>query len=189
MNFTRRVFVRKIYQLYSVRTMKPRDLAGKLLGIPVTPARPEAALSTVVAEVRTAARELHDDDSLTAIVAVALVVDELPAHSIGVEIIDHPRGRGFGDYPIATKRNAAHSVKLVCARLDRGHQPRDGCLSLSADDHIDLWLFGEHLAVVIGRIYAAIDDRDSRQLSSTARCQLRDDRVCRRRPECPIGST
>src|SRR4029079_7231136 len=72
----------------AVLAVEPGDLAGEQHGIAMTPARPEATLAAIVAQMRTAARELHDHRALAAPIAVAGMVDQLPADAIVVEIGD-----------------------------------------------------------------------------------------------------
>ena len=66
-----RVLVREIEQLHAVRAVQPGDFFGELERIAMPPARPEPALAAVVALVRAAARELHHDRALAAVIAVA----------------------------------------------------------------------------------------------------------------------
>ena len=76
---------------------------ANVLGIAVPPAGPETALAAIIAQMRTAARELHDHGALAAPIAVAAVVDQLPADAVIVEIGDRLRRPG-GEGPAADRR-------------------------------------------------------------------------------------
>ena len=57
----RRVLVREIDDAHAVLAVETRELRGEADRIAVAPARPKTALAAVAAEMRTTARELHDD--------------------------------------------------------------------------------------------------------------------------------
>ena len=84
-----RVLIREVDDLHAVLAMQPRELLGEADRVAMAPARPETALAAIVAQVRTAARELHDDRAQAAPIAVAGMVDQLPADPVGVEVADH----------------------------------------------------------------------------------------------------
>src|SRR5579871_6523027 len=109
--------------------MQPRDLGGERLWVAMPPARPEAALTAVIAKMRTAARELHHDGAFAAPIAIAAVVDQLPANTIVVEIADHRRRRRRDGRPVLSKRDAQNFAQRTSG-LDRPRQLADGVLTL-----------------------------------------------------------
>jgi hypothetical protein len=70
------------------------------------PAGPEATLAAIVAQVRTAPRELHGGGTEPAPVVVASMIDQLPAEPVGVEVADDRSGRGRGGDAVSTIRDA-----------------------------------------------------------------------------------
>src|SRR5205085_11180205 len=84
----RRILVGEVEDDDALLAMEARDLGGKLLRAAVAPLRPEAALSAVIAGVRTPARELDDDRALVSPIRVVAVIDELPADAIRIEVLD-----------------------------------------------------------------------------------------------------
>ena len=123
----------------------------------MTPARPETALSAVIAEMGTAARELHDHGAQSAPVAVAAMVDQLPADAVGVEIADHERLRGRNRPAVVPKGDAAYAGERRLP-FERGHQLPRGLLALPAHDRIDVRLLGQDFSPMIGGKHTAIDD-------------------------------
>jgi hypothetical protein len=69
--------------------METRQLLRKKHGIPVTPARPKAALSAIVAEMWAPTGKLDHHGTQTAPIAIAGVVDEFPPDAVNVEVVDH----------------------------------------------------------------------------------------------------
>ena len=175
-----RVLVGEVEDLDAVLAVQAGDLGGELLRVAMAPARPEAALAAVVAQMRAAARELHDDRALAAPIAVARVVDQLPADAVSVEIADDGRRRRRDGLPFVAKRDARNGAQRF-ARVQRPRQLRDRRLALAAHDDVDLRLGRQHLAPVIGREDAAVDDPDRRQRRPEQARQLGDDRMGRGR--------
>src|SRR5271168_4738943 len=102
-------------------------------GIPVTPARPEAALSAVIAKVRATAGKLNYDGAQTAPIAVASVVDEFPTDPVGVEVADHRRRSGRARTVGVAIGDARHVFEAF-AVPERGHQTQPGCFAFAAHD-------------------------------------------------------
>src|SRR5262245_13399770 len=174
-----RILVRQVDQLDTESTVQPRDLGCKAHGIAMAPASPEAALPAVVAEVRAAARELHDYRSLAAIVAVAPGIDQLPGDAERVEVGDHRRGRR-GDGLSAAAKCDAVDLREVLAATQRLNNFQRGQLAFAAHDYVDLRLRFEDLPVVIRGEDAAVNDDDVGQQRADAARQIHGDRMRRR---------
>src|SRR6516162_8152655 len=103
--------------------VQARKLRGEFHGIAMAPAGPEPALATVIAEMRTAAGELHDHRALAAPVAVAGVIDQLPSDAVGVEIADDRCRRRRGRNAVATIGDAGNARERPVA-FERGDELR-----------------------------------------------------------------
>ena len=171
----------KLITFDAVLAVQPGDLLGELHRIAMAPARPEAALAAIVAQMRAAARELHDDGAQAAPIAVARVVDQLPADAVGVEVADHRRGRRRARAAARRERRcpatSPSGVPLASAR----HQPPRGLLALAAHDRRRPAAPRRGLAPVIGREDAAIDDAQRRGSAAAMRARDLGDRPDGRR--------
>ena len=137
--------------------MQPGKLLGELHRIAMPPLRPESALSAIGAQMRTTARELHDDGALAAPVRIARVIDQLPAHAIRIEVADHRRiGRGMR-LAVHSICNAAHR-RQIARPAQRTHQIERGLLAFAAHDEVDVGAVTQYLVPHIGRMHAAVDD-------------------------------
>ena len=124
----------KLITLHAVLAMQPRELLGEPHRVAMAPARPEAALAAVVAEVRTAARELHHDRAHAAPVAVARMVDQLPADAVGIEVADHRRRAAWRAGRRASRNAMPATAPRSVAVGERRHQAPRGLLALAAHD-------------------------------------------------------
>jgi len=82
----RGVLVGEVEDFDAVVPVQAGDFSGELHRVAMSPTRPEASLPAVVALVRAAPGELHDDRAFAAPVAVPPVVDQLPPHAVLVEV-------------------------------------------------------------------------------------------------------
>jgi hypothetical protein len=171
-----RVLVGEVYDLDAVLAMEPRQLLGKAHGVAVAPSGPEPALAAVGAQMRAAARELHDRRAQAAPVAVAGVVDQLPADSAGVEIADDGRRPRRVHARRIAPGDAGHILEVL-AVLDRRHQAPRRLLAFAPDDRRHVGLLRQDLAPVIGRKDAAIDDAYAGQDRGDAARDLGDHRM------------
>ena len=133
-----RVLVGEVDQLDAVLAVQPGDLRGELHGIAMPPAGPEAALAAVVAQMRTAARELHDHGALAAPVAVARGGRSAPSRR------GRRRGRRWSPAGRVAKGRRRSSRKAMpatlaerLAHLQRLDQRHDGLLAFAAHDDVD----------------------------------------------------
>ena len=175
-----RVLVGEVEDRDPVLAVQAGDLGGELVRITMPPPGPEAALPAVVARVRAATRQLDDDSTPPAPVAVVGVIDELPADAVPVQIGDDRCGGSRVGGAVDPVGDTGDRLEREAARQRVEQGPR--CLlAFATDDDVDLRLLGEDLAPVIRRKHASVDDADRRPASPHCARDLRDDRVTRRR--------
>lgn len=162
-------------------TVQPGDLSREFHGIAMAPAGPEAALAAVVAQMRTAARELHDHGALAAPIAVAFDIDQLPADTISIEIDDRACGaRGERTVEVVAIGDAGHIGERPAPvqRLDQRH---DGRLAFAAHDEIEGIGRGQYVVPMVGRKHTAIDHQRPRRAYLDHPGDPQRGRMCRRR--------
>jgi hypothetical protein len=138
--------------------MQPADFGGEFFRIAVPPLRPEAALAAIGAAMRAAARELHHGGPLSAPVAVAGKIGQLPADAVAIEIRDE-RCRRRGDRISRVAKGETGDLSQWHSTFQRVREVPHGFLAFAADDDVDGRALGQDFAPVIGRERAAIDDR------------------------------
>jgi len=171
------ILVREVDYLDPVRAMKPGQFPGEPDRIAMPPSRPESALATVVAAMRTPSRELHHHGPTVPPVAVPGVVDQLPPHPVRIQVNDRPSAPGCPEIANHTRsvlgsaassppsRAPKHDPRNRIERglaFDRMNQSRRCLFTLTAHDHVDLRLRSHDLAPVVGREHASIEDPDPR---------------------------
>src|SRR5262245_51465869 len=156
--------------------MQPGDFPGETDWIAVAPACPEAALPAIIAQVRAAARELHDDRPPAAVVTVATGIDQLPADATGVQVLDHAGGTGLNDPPVAAKRDSIH-VRQVAILLQQCNQAPCSLFTLAPNDDVDLPFAIQDFTKVIRWKDSAVDNGRVRQLTTNPPGELGDDRM------------
>ena len=88
------------------------------------------------------------------------MVDQLPADAVIVEVADHLGRRAGGRHAVRTPGDAVHrrGPGAVAQRLQ---QERGGALALAAHDVVDLRIVAQDVFPVIGRVDAAVHDRQA----------------------------
>jgi hypothetical protein len=171
-----RVLVGEVDDLDAVLAVEARQLPGEAHRVAMPPACPEPALAAVGAQMRAAARELHHHGAQPAPVAVAGVIDQLPADAVGVEVGDdgcRPRRVHALRVPPGDAGDGLEGVAV----LDGGHQAPRRLLALAAHDRRHVGFLGEDLAPVIGREHAPVDDAHAGQRRRDAARDLGDHRM------------
>src|SRR5207237_425192 len=135
------------------------------------PSRPETPLSAVVAKVRAPPRKLHHHGPLPPVVTVSFVIDQLPANTVRIQILNHSRRPRLNHLSVTAERDPIN-LGQISARFDSGHKSGSGCLTLSAYHHIDLRLLHKHFAKVICWEYASVYYSHIRQLCADTASQL-----------------
>ena len=85
------------------------------------------------------------------------MIDQFPADTVGVEIFDHRRGRGFDNGAVPPKCDPIDPCEVIVS-LQRGNHACYRCLSFTPNTDVDLRLLFENLTEVIGREDPAVDD-------------------------------
>lgn len=104
----------------------------------MSPERPEATLLAVGAKLGTASGELDHDRTLAAIGTVLTQINQLPAHSIGIQILNHRGGRSFSGFPVATEGDTLRLCQII-AILNGNHHSGHGGFTFDPNNLILSW--------------------------------------------------
>ena len=170
------ILVGEVEDLHAVLAVQPGDLGSQPARVAVAPPGPEAALAAVVAQVRAAPGELHDDGALAAPVAVARVIYQFPTDAVSIEVADDWGWRG-GERRAADAEGEARDGAEVAAGLHRGQEATRRFLALTAHDDVHVGFVAQDFAPVIGGMNAAVDDADGWQSPPHGGRYLGDDAV------------